>query len=840
MHTNKVIEAKYGVQVIFTTIPNKNGKKFINNMDKDYFGRYKKQIKSTDSYLYKPLKYYMLGDYDICYINLINNFKFSHRLFEPKSTGDGDINHFNSHTFQSYSGFALNETENLEDLFDKQPTNSFIGVIHLKLNNALYIGNGLEYIRAVEILIKDTLKDIPHLLTQTFSWFELSLAVFIDTPQELTDILIALRTSKFGQIAKKNDTLYNNCLYNCELIPNKDDILKASIFSDTNSNIGFHHDLIECQRNSKIYKKFLKLIEPADSKVKLKTDIEWQVKPGYVSDLIKEIGKHPYLKNLFVLNHKNLVLGKTDYLIQETNNDSLVANFHLVRDIIRDQNCIFFKFARKVRTYVYLEPLESTFKNCAEGTNGRLSSDVILTHLAVNTTEFEKLNTQLKSLKVSRQLRLKILKILSNYNNGILDPILFIYFLDFTIFKNKLIDKIRDAYKESRNRNVEIRELEKTLNKYIEVFQEGYNVRFLNGYQFENISDFDLDFNSSIQQLLTSYSSVVYEYGKLFYKEKTYFPILQLNDLDTQSDYISINYSAHHLTSPEFVFSTLIKEILNHITLDNVKLIKLLKRIKEFIPELQKIINESYFDDLLESNMIDINYFIIDAIRFEVSFQRNFKLFEHWFWVYNFQNSSLYDTSGMFNEQHLRVEMFRIMLIQKYFTKKEEHPLKEPSSEMYTYWIKHFEKIDIITDEIFNYARNTKDNVFCELSSFLNAMFDSYSNITTNDKLILDDFHSNVANNALLVYHKANKKEITLLKRSWKDGKVQQKYFPLYNDILFAIDQTGGVFFADTNKMQKYFVLNSKYLLNIIDFSAKQKKKFILDLISEPTKKANQ
>lgn len=317
MHTNKVIEAKYGVQVIFTTIPNKDGKSFIESMDNDYFAKYKEQIKSKDDYLYKPLKYYMLGDYDICYITLINNFKFSHRLFEPKTTSGSDVNHFNSHTFQSYSGFALNEQGKLENLFEEQPSNNFIGVIHLKLNNGLYIGNGLEYIKAVYSYIQSIMGNKPYLLTQTFSWFELSLAVFIDTPQELTDILVKLRTSKFGQIAKKTDDLYANCLYNCPFIKNKEDILKASIFSDTNSNIGFHQTLIQSHGNSSVYKNFLELIERKDSPIKLKTEIEWQVKPGYVSNLMKEIDKHDYLAGCFVLKQKNLVLGKTDYMIQE-------------------------------------------------------------------------------------------------------------------------------------------------------------------------------------------------------------------------------------------------------------------------------------------------------------------------------------------------------------------------------------------------------------------------------------------------------------------------------------------------------------------------------------------
>jgi hypothetical protein len=837
MYNKNIIDVEYGIQVIFSTIPHNNGQRFVKNMDKEYFSEYKKDIKSEDQFLYKPLKYYMLGDYDICYISLINNFKFSHRLFETKSTNGEKESHFNSHTFQSYSGFALNKSEKLEDLFNNQPKNHFIGVIHLKLNNGLYIGNGLSYIEAIYKHIEFLMDGKPYLLTQTFSWFELSLAIFIDTPQELTDVLVKLRTSKFDKIAKEGDFLYENCLYNCEFILDKKNVLKASLFSDTNTNIGFYHELIETDKNSNVFKKFEELIKDENSKIKLKTEIEWQVKPGHLSDLLEVIEKHKYLAECFNLKTKNLVLGKTDYMIQENKSDNLIANFHLVRDLVRDKKCEFFKYARKVRTYVFLEPDITSIENCEKGNHGHLTSEVILDHLAVKTPEFEKINRQLKCLKVSRQLRLKILKILSNYNNGILDPILFTYFLDFTIFKNNLIENINDFYEKSIEKNIEIKELEKKLNNYIDVFQEGYNVRFLNGYQFENISDFDLDFNSSIQQLLTSYSSVVYEYGKLFYKEKTYFPILQLNNVDTQSDYISINYSVHQLTSPEFVFATLTKEILNHIKVDNDYLILIIKEIEDFIPKLKRIINESYFDDLIDSDMVDVNYFIIDAIRCKTTFQGNFKLFEHWFWLYNFQNTSLYDSSGMFNEQHLRVEMFRLMLIQKFFSDKESNPLKDPAPEMYTYWVKHFKKIDIITDEIYKYARNpvNSNNVFCKLKNFIDEMLFSNVNIKTFSKEKLDEFDREIVIRALKSYYNENNRDITLLKRNWKDGTILESHFPLYEDVLFAIDQTGGVFFSNTSKMQEYFSLNSKYLLNILDFSAIHKKRFILDLIDHKT-----
>ena len=157
--------------------------------------------------------------------------------------------------------------------------------------------------------------------------------------------------------------------------------------------------------------------------------------------------------------------------------------------------------------------------------------------------------------------------------------------------------------------------------------------------------------------------------GKKFYSGDLYYPLIRLNNIDTVSDYLSINYAVPHLTSPEFVVSTIIKEILNHIPLDSKELEIKLNHYNKELFNFKKYINESYFDDMYQSGMININYFIIDAIRFHITFKSNFKLFEYWFWTYNFQNTSLYDTNGLFNEQQLKQEIFRLLLIKKFFLK---------------------------------------------------------------------------------------------------------------------------------------------------------------------------
>lgn len=817
----KNVGFNYGVQIILSTIPNGHGADFVEDIEQNYYNSYKKAIKSDDKFLYKPLKYFMLGDYDICCITLINNFKFAHRLFEPKSEEREEA--YSTHTFQSFSGFALNGKEELEDTFENIPQEYFTAVINLKLNNGLLIGNGLSYIKAVQKFIESELKDHKYILTHTFSWFELSLVVFINNPALLSEILYKLRHAQFSDL--NDDELLANSLYNAILDdPEKDKIIHTSLFADTNTNFGFHENLITKKIDDLYVKEFLNFVK--ENNIKLKTDIEWQIKPGHIELLENEILEHEYLGDFFKSAAKKMVLGKCDYMIQE-NEEKIESNLHLIRDIYRNENCGLFKHARKVRTYIFLDTIaaQSTKKVNLKP----ILWSQILKKLSKDSTVFNNTDRYLKSLKVSRQLRIKVLKILSNYNNGIQDPILFPYFLDFSIFIDNMISMIKFEYDKSKKCFFRIQDLESKLNEHVKVFQEGYNVRFLNGYQFENISDFDLDFNSSIQQLLSSYGTLVHEYGKLFFNGQNdspeYAPIIQLNNIDTVSNYLAINYSVQHLTSPEFVFSTLTKEILNHIKLDSEDLIKLLAGYQKILKPLMQKVNESYFDEMIISEMIDINYFIIDAIRFKVTFDGNFDLFQHWFWSYNFQNSSLYDSSGMFNEEQLRMEIFRIMMIAK-LKQIPSHLITCPIPEIFNYWDRHFDKIDKITTKITSQIGNAKLNTLDKIRGFIESINANTAD-ESKENLPIKEMQDLIYKN-LLRHFDYNSRRITLLKRSWDTGMPLENFNQLYNDQMYSIDQTGGVYIYNKEKMQVYFKNNSDCLLQIIDFSYRHKKDFII------------
>ena len=187
-----------------------------------------------------------------------------------------------------------------------------------------------------------------------------------------------------------------------------------------------------------------------------------------------------------------------------------------------------------------------------------------------------------------------------------------------------------------------------------------------------------------------------------------------------------------------------------------------------------------------------------------------------------------------------------------------------PTHELETYWDRHFSKIEktasalateirkydfvnIINSVVSNYLDmypNTVPTLSLEILERMKGM-NRLTNITSDiqekqrvklamlfseqNKGVADIFEIekilfNTLNNQFI----KNLRKVTLLKRSWKDGKVLANYNELNMDILYAIDQTGGVFFYESQKVDEYFFDNAECLLELINFSLIKKKEFIL------------
>ena len=342
----------------------------------------------------------------------------------------------------------------------------------------------------------------------------------------------------------------------------------------------------------------------------------------------------------------------------------------------------------------------------------------------------------------------------------------------------------------------------------------------LNSYQFEEIYDFDLDFNSSIQQILSTYNTIGNVLSGHFYsKEYSYSgQLVQLNMLNTESSELVLNYNVHHLTSPGFVFFTIDKEILNSLSGNSKKDKKRINKLKKWL----KAHANPYLAQLIKDKFIDAEYLYIDIIRVMNTFAFDVKLFEYWFWLFTLQETSLYTTRGLLDERHFKKELMRLMLLVKIFNPDHISKMKCPTPELYSYWHRHFESTResiefLFKDENVNDFKNVLKNIFEDVLKFYKTDF-----ATKNNRKILADDTNNeeikklfepvinlIGNNNIdctvrdvVKYFRNNYKEPisdkdNLLKAEdiSSENAIFYIYSLMYNYLKFFYDKSGGQIF---------------------------------------------
>jgi hypothetical protein len=604
------------------------------------------------------------------------------------------------------------------------------------------------------------------------------------------------------------------------------------------------------------------------------------------------------VNGLPVFSKENFLLtGKTDFFIQEKT-DSFLNNVKLIEQL--NSNPDIFKYVRKVKSRILLDYETDSIEANKHAEFHPEFNKYLQQKFSNGEFNPTKFNGFLKELKISRNIRSKINKIFFNYNNGILDPILFTYFLDFKIFMDNLaslITKERNDYLESFI-NAEsagdldahgVDNIENALIHMIEIFEEGYNIRMLNCNQYEDINDFDLDFNSSVQQILSMYGTIAIVIGNIFYERNKRGPVVQLHLKNTVSNFESINYDVYHLTCPEFVFFTLVKEVINKYIYTNDRFHKSEKSEKQTIRDLIKKLEKEFAEvtPFYDNEIVDIEYYFIDAIRFVHSCNFDFPLFEYWFWTYTFQNASLYDKTGSFNERHFRLELLRLFFIAKLFGIELEK-IKCPLPEIYYLWERHaksfIEVINLFFQtkrhsissfkmrvlSVFQYERsydpptgkvpgeavainitekiracmtakdvqhfeakdayNTVNLSLCimqkssKMAETINNGYPVYCNNTeADDYLFINSF---IYAYLKLIFDK--NKSIRLLRRNWQDGSPLLSFINIdkeqQDDFLYSVDQFGGIFFSSDKNSEEYFKIRNATLQTLWHYSLLCKK----------------
>ncbi len=753
---------RYGsetLHIALVSLPQKGVEKQTDLLIKDLYEDYKRDIgvysnlpDQTHDHLYNPLKYYLFGNYDIALISLVNNYKFSQRQVTPRLEEDS-INNVEPNAFQVITGACplIKDDFSLKDLFIRKQAKAedFIGISNIKLNNKLLIGNGGFFLEPVIALIDKTLQemfkgeednDFDYFIQQSYSWFEITLVIFSDKIEIISKVLTGLRrlTLKDLLCGVENSDLVNTSLYQRMAGPDEYESINPHLFADTHSYFGVNVGVVDSPDKK------------AGEQV-LKTIIEWEIKPGHFPDLKEELAKIKVNGKPLFSDDDYILTGKMDYLVKPAS-DLFANNLTLLREL-RSNDSIF-EYIRKVKTKILLDYRKLKQDSGAHSATHPDFKKFVKENFIKKGPTLKGLNRDLKTLKVSRNVRNKINKIYYNYNNGILDPILFTYFLDFKMFIKSLTELIARETKQfddtfafktdlGKFGKRSIKEFEQVLIEMIQVFEEGYNIRMLNCHHYEDINDFDLDFNSSIQQILSTYNTLSAHISTLFYEKDAHGPVVQLNLKNTVSNYVSINYDVYHLISPEFVFFTLVKEVLNKYVYANDEEINQFNEgkkpedrrihIQSIIDDLEKEVRDTNLRDLFESNLIDFEYYFLDSVKFIHTCNLDIELYQYWFWTYNFQNASLFDKIGTMNEEHFRNELIRLFFVAMLFG-VDLQEMKCPLPEIYFLWERHSLSIAEGIEQFFQKSKNIGRFKHAILSIFQYPDIMDYRNAGFPDK----------------------------------------------------------------------------------------------------------
>lgn len=874
-----------GIHVALSKYPLGYEKEYITNLNSlytKYRGEIEKYIESSRlltpaekeklEELYKPAIFHVYSHFDVAFISLVDNFKFPQRVFEPHhNQGDEKIK---SVSYQILSGGIFTTGKSPNPNFILQANPEFVKIIQLKINNGLLIGNGAKLFEESIALIEEVLLKTgidKYIFVNSYNWGEITIICVNESPDTLAKALMRIRLLTIENIKNTaaRDAIKTNSLYTYW---GEKNITHSHLFSETLSYLGVNFNEYGNVKST----------------TKFNTQIEWQIKPGHFPFFAREMENSPLAigatyKNVYFKN------GKTDYLILEKKAETIGSNKKLF-DILRSKHPVL-SHIRKIKTKPLFN-LDADIQNEVNVIKGM--NDEGPCNTESNLSQYKIIDTKevaniLRKLNVSRNTRKKVNKIVYNYNLGIQDPVLYIYFIDLynllqhvfirdlrllanetekSIHRGCLSDELKKlAKKFNSNALVPLKTVfiqEELIDVYVDVFQEALEDRILNNYNYEDINEFSLDINSSLTNLVSSLDTIIKFYGTCFRDSDGNSIITTINENETMSNKLSVNYNIEHITNVPLIFATLIKEILNVQQTDFSKDEAAKRRYDKLNEEFEHLIKHKKDDeqqalyDVLDK--INFDYFEIDYKKYFLTYLTDTNLFIFWHWTYALQCTHLYNSIGYFDEISFVKELFRLLLLLKAVKPSKVDDLACPIPELRTYWDKYYNRIKKLADliagtEAFDDMckllksetyegldnidyKDTEANakhIFSsnKIESFIDSLFSNakvlsekkishfYNLINTEiDNILTNENANNKASyyriltyisfyNLKLIQGKFNH-SFSILRRDYENGNPLEHF--LAGDKKWYIDPFGGFFINDITEREDYMLTNNKML----------------------------
>lgn len=681
--------------------------------------------------LYVPRVYMLFGNYDLAVLSLIDDYTLTNRNFHPYSYFVSEKfperEHSEKFNYQIITGptpLLENVSENnyrhkllekasktflKKQIWDVQnksvPSKSLlplIGICRLKLNNGLLIGAGAGIVSLVEhticqIVEESNVNNLEFIISESFGWHELTIVFFSDCYIKIKDLIFSIRKLKLedvnffrGQASVYYDLAKENSLLARFLDKEKSgkggahfSADKSHLFVKTLTTFGYDYELI-----GESYKKGSSPIFPSEFlspniiDESLELVVKWDVKPGHLQNLIREInGKES--QDYSISN----ISGQEDVIFPEKT--KLSDYFNIVHEsIFVPQDGLKRKAEyhfRKINTYL-------KFKN--HPSNGFQKSDYVdesnhyyfsknLKSFSFSLDDLKKIRKKLYKCNVSKILREKVLNMYVNYNDGIQDSQLYIYFIELRNFLEKVQMHIYDI---ADDKNDEYRGLviHEELSKHIESFDHAFKNRFHQSYRMDGVTDFNMEYNGGCQQIISAFDGAYKVISSTFGEGKnpnSFVIVTGHSGVDTSISNMRINY--FHIFQPSIFIAPIIKESMNKFfdkleyQLSDNKVVNKVFENSAYIPDYKDfwgdedfIINahdHKYCKVLKEKNRVGeskiIKYFRSDLITFLYGFNLDEELFKFWFWNYFMQMSNAYNKHGEIEEIYFIRHLLRYFML---------------------------------------------------------------------------------------------------------------------------------------------------------------------------------
>lgn len=426
--------------------------------------------------------------------------------------------------------------------------------------------------------------------------------------------------------------------------------MDSHIFSSTFSHLGYDmEDVFSSDHFKEIQQE------------KLKLQYHWDLKPGHYIDF------------------RNAIFDKKDPIFsKDSTEERIMPGIDMMQLIVEktfeEHKQDFDKLfnCREIKPYLRKQRINIVFNEHGLKEEKQTNDEhpELVKHLkkcAFSKTDLKNLRQDLNACRASKVLKERTLKMFETFNDCTMDPLFFNYFIELKEYLNGIKIKVH-KYLEKPDRDATLEDFHTWLDKMIRSFEQAYHNRFHQSSRMRNISDFNLEYNGGIQQLISAYDMAYKTILKSLIKQDSKENCVYVSGYErVSSDRNSLCINIFHITYPELYASTIWKEAMNFywivlpdeerekITRINIRenselLLKpgSVGLLKHQIQSHKKFDHSSYVHRLMLASMNEsfIHYLLADAAVFNIGYFGDFELFTHWYWTYFSQMSHFYNREG--------------------------------------------------------------------------------------------------------------------------------------------------------------------------------------------------